>query len=104
MKIITVLFLGLFIVGCETSAKKSVVTTTEEGKESSVVIEHVVKTDLPVEEWTDKMIEAANKREERKAALELLRIQKEQAEEARIEALDKIEEELNKPLQPGEVS
>lgn len=70
MKIVFVLFLSIMLAGCETTASKSTVKTDSEGKTSSEVVEHKVKTDLPVEKITQQMIDAAKEREEQKEVAE----------------------------------
>ncbi len=49
-------FCAFVFVGCESSASKSTVRTDTEGKTSSEVVEHKVKTDLPVEEWGTELL------------------------------------------------
>lgn len=50
------MFAAVLFVGCESSASKSTVRTDTEGKTSSEVVEHKVKTDLPVEEWGTELL------------------------------------------------
>ncbi len=56
-------FCACVFVGCESSASKSTVRTDPEGKISSEVVKHEVKTDLPVEKWGDKLLEGQREEE-----------------------------------------